>query len=430
MINTEASKNYRATEYLLLVCILFLKVWCGFINQAVLFAVGGVISGVVDFAICIYIFTNTKRVFKETNRENKLNTFLLVFFFFAMIYCLIFSIGYEYLPRVSVLGLFAFPKQIYNMAFAVVYLSTLVLAVNNLHENERKIVSKVLLIIFSMVAFANLVAVMINPSLVKNDAYNEGASIFTLGYTGSYNLMLITPIILYKLGESKKKLLYAMIIVCNLASIFYGGYFIAILGTIVALLMYWILSIRNKFFVVFFGVILVGSIVSLIMSGALESIMWYLSDTIEIDVISGRCRDIARYLSGRTNVNEGDTTFRIYIYQDTFEEFLNHPIIGNYAFGNFDCQWDHSTLLDLLSVGGIFLGGLFLTVVIMGYRFASSFMKSERAKRTLLAAVVSYLFVALINSAITYSYLGILFSVAPIVMGGESENENTDSSSL
>ncbi len=430
MSNIRALKDYRITEYSILACVFALKTWCGFANQAFLFAFGGVISTAIELALCAYIFLNAKKTNNITERSVRTGNFIIIWVLFSIIYSLLFFIGRDYLPHVSFFGMIHLPKQVYNMVFSSVYLCAFILVVKNLNENERKIISNLLLIVFFAVALANLITVIINPELAKNEAYEEGTSLFTLGYSGSYNLMLITPMLMYKLGESKHKLLFIALLVCNLVSVFYGGYFIAILGTIVALVLYPILRMKNKLVVLLLGILLVGSVIALILSGALEELMWYLADTIEIDVLSGRCRDIAQYLSGDTDVDKGDTTFRIFIYQDTFNNFLKHPLLGNYIFGNYDCQWDHATLLDILSVGGLLLGGLFFAVIGFGYKFACSFMKNESGKRALLSAIVAYLFVASVNSAMSYQSLGILFAVAPIIMGGESENENTDTPSL
>ncbi len=430
MSNTRGLKNYRLTEYSILVCILLAKIWCGFANQALVFAVGGLISTAIDLALCAYIVLNARRRKNEIGLSVAQTNFLLVWLSFAVIYSLFFLVGKEGVSSVSVMGLFELPKMIYNMLFSVIYLCPLIMVVRNLNENERQLVSNVLLAIFFAIALANLITVIINPELSKNEAYNEGTSLFTLGYSGSYTLVIIIPVLLYKLGATKHKVTFGIILACNLASIFFGGYFIAILGVIVALLVYWMLSIKNKVLVLVLGLIVFVSMLALLFSGALEEAMWYLSENITIEAISDRCADIAEYLSGNTEVGKEDTTFRIQIYQNTFDNFLKHPIFGNYIFGNYACQWDHATILDLLSVGGIFLGGLFFAVIGFGYKFACAFIKDERARRALLAAIVAYLFVALVNPVLSYKSLGILFVLAPIIMGGVEKNENADTPSL
>ena len=430
MRSSRTVRKNQTAEYLVIVCILFVKIWCGFLNQSVLFALGGATSGIIDLFLLGYVFLNSKRMKCDLDKSSAQYKFLLAFLFFAIVYSLLFVIGGEAVSSVSFFGLFPIPKMIYNMISAVIYLCPLLYVVNNIDYKERQILSNLVFIIFFSVALVNLIATIINPELVKNEAYNEDTSLFTLGYSGSYNLMLFTPILLYKLSLTKRKFLFVGFIICNLISVFYGGYFIAILGTFISLLMYGILNIRNKLLVWLFGFILVISTVLLIISGTLEDIMWYLADNINIEVISGRCRDIAKYLSGDTGVTTADTTFRFFIYQDTFSHFLDHPILGNYIFGVYDCMWDHSTILDLLSVGGIMLGGLFVAFIVFGYRFACTFMKNERAKRALLASLIAYLFVAMINSVLSYKLFGILFVVAPIVMGGTEKNEDTDTPSL
>ncbi len=430
MNNRISLKNYRITEYCVLVCILIFKTWCGFANQALLFAAGAAVSGAIDFGICAYLYLNARRNRGEARKNIQTQNFLVVFMVFSAMYMLIMAIGRDSLPQMTFLGMIPMTKQIGNALFMLIYLTGLILSVKNLTEDERRLVSNFTIAVLFVVALANLITVIINPELAKNEAYNEGTSLFTLGYSGSYPLAIIVPVLLYKLGTTKHKVIFGIIFACNLASVFLGGYFIAILGAIVALLVYWILSIKNKIVVIVLGLFIVVSPLVLLFSGALEDAMRYLSENITIEVLSDRCADIAEYLSGNTDVGKEDTTFRILIYKDTFNNFLKHPILGNYIFGDYACQWDHSTILDILAVGGLLLGGLFFALIAYGYKFACSFIREERAKRALLAAIVAYLFIATVNSVLSYKTLGVLFVVAPIIMGGERKNENFDTPSL
>lgn len=423
-------KERGITEYSVLVCILLLKIWCGFANQAMLFTIGGPFSGVIDIAICAYAIVNINRINRGRNINQVTYKFIVYVACFFVVYSFVFSFGAQTLPKESFLGLIVLPKQISNAFFNVIYLIGMIPIVKNLKIGERKFVSDFMTVVFFAVAIANIVTGILNPELVKNEAYTEGTSLFTLGYSGSYNLMLIAPILLYKIRSSKSKVLFVALFICNFVSIFYGGYFIAILGTIIAFLMYVILRMKNKGIVIFLSTVMIVSVIVLISSGTLEKLMLYLADNIDVEVISGRCRDIARYLSGDTSVDKGDTTFRIYIYKDTWNSFLKHPLLGNYIFGNYNCQWDHATLLDILSVGGLILGSVFFALIALGYKFASSFMKDERAKRALLASIIAYLFVACINSVLSYKLLGALFILAPIMMGGKDTDESSDIASL
>lgn len=418
-------KRYRITEYSVIVCILVVKIWCGFAGLAFSMLVGGTINTLVDLALCAYLVLNMFRGNNGTDQSPRAFSLIYVWVTFAVIYSLIFLLARESLPPVSILGVVTLPKQIYNTIFTTMYLVALILATKNMSRDERRMVSNLLLAVFFAVAMANLLVTIFNPDMIKTEGYNEEGSLFSLGYTGAYNTMLVTPILLYKLGGAKNKIPFAIFLACNLISVLFGGYFIAILGTLIALLIYWILGTNNKLVMVLLITVVVVSMVALIVSGALADFTRYLADNIGIGVIQDRLDDIARYLSGDTNVQEGDTTFRILIYQDTFNSFLEHPLFGNFILGIYNCQRDHSTILDLLAVGGIGLAGLFFAVISFGYRFAASFIKDKRAKRALITMVAAYLFVALFNPVLTYQALGMLLVVAPIIMGGEAPDENS-----
>lgn len=416
-------KKQGITEYSVLVCVLFFKVWCGFANQALLFAVGGMVSVAIDLALCVYIAVNAKRRKVTRNESVWTNNLLLAWLCFAIVYSLLFLLPRNILPPVSFLGMFTLPKQIYNILFSIIYLCPLILTVKNLNDKERKIVSNVLFAMFFAVAVGNIVVTIINPELVKNEAYNEDTSTFTLGYMSSYVLALITPMLMYKLGDKQHKTFFVLLLIFNVASVLYGGYFIAILATIISVILYFILGLKNKVLVLVLGIMLVAVSAALMFSGALGELASYLAENIKIEVLQDRLIDISEYLSGNTDVNEGDTTFRIKMYQETFNSFLRHPIFGNFVFGAYSI-WDHSTILDLMSSGGLFLLALFISFIGVGYMFACQFIKDVQARRALITSITSYLFICLLNPVLSYQSLGVLFVIAPIIMGGDDPNEN------
>lgn len=428
MSSLNNRNNQGITEYSALVCLLLFKVWCGFANQALLFAAGAGVSGIIDFALCGYLVLNARRINKDRNKNRVTYNFLIVMFVFFVIYMLFMALGRDSLPPTTFLGVLPLPKQISNTLFLLIYMGSMITCVKNLSEEERRFVSGFLVAIFFAVTLANLITVIINPELAKNESYNEGTSLFTLGYSGSYPVAILTPILLYLFGESKNKRLFGFIVACHLVSIFYGGYFIAGFATLFVLLVYAILAIKNKIVLIVLMILLAASGAGLFFSGALEELMRYLAETVEIDVFSDRFSDIATYLGGDTDVTSGDTTIRIKIYQETFNHFLNHPIFGNFIFGIYNAQRDHATILDLLAIGGVFLGGLFCAFMAFGYKFVAAFLKNEKAKRAFVAAMAEYLFIAMINPVLLYKPLGVLFVVAPIMLGGETKGEVDENS--
>ena len=120
MSKTERMKERGITEYSVLVCILLLKMWCGFANQAMLFAIGGPISGVIDIALCAYAIVNINRTNRGRNINQVAYKFIVYVACFFVVYSFVFSLGAQTLPKESFLGLIVLPKQISNAFFNVI----------------------------------------------------------------------------------------------------------------------------------------------------------------------------------------------------------------------------------------------------------------------------------------------------------------------
>ena len=215
-----------------------------------------------------------------------------------------------------------------------------------------------------------------------------------------------------------------------LISIFLAGYFIAVCAAMIAVGITLILMIKDKLIAYCTLTFITITVLLLLLSGAFQELFYSLGDIVTIEQISRRLTEIADFMSKGVEYNhEGETTFRFYIYKETFENFLQHPIFGNFVFGNYECQYDHATILDILAVGGLVLGVPFFAFLKRSYDAACTRINDEFGKRALTAAFLTYIFVACFNSAMSAKHLGILLLVAPLIIGGKKD-EDLDCSSL
>ncbi len=428
----NSNKKLIISKYVLILSLLLLNIWCGFFNNLLLSVAGGVLVTLINFVICAYLMIKSKRLNNPRVLNKQTSNFLALWIGFGLIYILIFSLAWDYLPQSSFAGFFVLPKQVYNMLFGIVYLSALLVVPKNLKPSERKQVSSFLLFIFFTVALVNLVVVLLNPDLSKTESYTETSSIFTLGYTLSYCIALIPPIILYKINTThKKKWFFIAILIISLLSIYFAAYFIAITAALLSIALYFIFNSRGNIISRIIILSLIIAFIIFINTEYFVELLVYLSKTIQIEFISDRCREIAEFMQvGMSAAEEGETTYRFFIYQDTLSNFFKSPIFGNFVFGNYDCQYDHATILDMLASGGLLLTLPFFFLLSKGYKHTCSYLSNNRAKKALLAILVTYIYLACFNPVLSYMYFGVIFMVAPIVMGDDRNNEDIISSSL
>lgn len=427
------------SKKVLWVSLLFGFIWCNYFNQAMLFAVGGSVVMLIELAIIFLIWAspNDRTDYIEI-RHNYRNLMGAMLAFFG-VYIIVFILGADGTSKVSVPFInVTIPKQIYNAFFTCLFLFGMTISIVKMNAKQRHQVSNVLLFILFTVALFNIIAVVKNPNLTKSETYDEEGSVFTLGYSFAYVLAVLFPILVSRYRQKgSKKLLWLSMLVVFVLSIYLAGYFIAITAIILSLLVQWMLSIKKRAVMYLCLGITLCAVFYLTFTDTLQGLLLWLADQSDVDIISRRLREIVEYMNmGMSSVGSDKTTYRFFLYQDTWNHFLDHPILGNYIFGILDGSYDHATLLDLLSCGGVVLGGLFIFFLSRGYKLGCCCLSRLESQRTLLSCYVTYIYLTLINSVLSYRLLGILFVVAPLLLAeGETreevvDGENTTGSSL
>lgn len=424
------SKTKKVSVAFLLLSFLVLNIWCGFFNNIILQVFGGVLVTFLNMAICFYLF-----MFCQTKTKDKLiisrkKDFVLSWVIFSVLYIFIYLLGWGELPVSSFAGLFVLPKQVYNMLFTAIFILAFSVVPQKIGEKEKKSLFSLLIIIFFAIGIANIIAVIRDPSLSKAESYTKNSSIFTLGYSLSYVLALMMPIFLHLSTTRKNKLVYITLIIVSFVSLYYSAYFLALSAAILSTILFFVFGIKNKTLSKLMLILVVGLFVFIVSTDMLKTILLFLADNIPIDFISGRCREIAEFSEGgMEEAVVGKTTYRFFIYKDTLSNFFSHPILGNFIFGNYDCFYDHATVLDILACGGLVLFVPFFVMLKNGYKYICAYI-DEKAKKSVLVLFITYFFIACFNSVMSHLYFGIMFMIVPIFLGGIKQNENIDSSSL
>ena len=426
----------RFTKLTLWTTVLAAFIWCNYFNQSMLFALGGTIVIAIEIFVALMIWSTPTHAIITWERYSSYKNLAITVLLFYALYIVVFAFGSPGVSQVTVPFLnVKIPKQIYNAIFDVIFVSTILTAFIKMDQYEVRRFYKVIIIIIFTVALFNLIVVLLDPSLTKVEAYNEEGTVFTLGYSMAYVLALLFPVLLSCFMQKKKNRLYVLsILLIVVFSVYLSGYFIAVTAILLSLIVRWILSIRNKGLRYLILLATLALLIVLFAFGYAKVALLWMAERTDIAFFKGRLLEIVDFMNeGMSQAVVGKTTYRFYIYKDTWEHFLASPIFGNYIIGVFDGSYDHATFLDLLSCGGIILGGAFILMLKYGYRFGLTRLQKSESKQSLLTCYITYFYLTLFNSCLSYKLLGLLFVIAPLMLSvweQEGSYENTDCTSL
>lgn len=407
---------FPCTIIILVVC------FCQYCLQLVLNTFGGISVWLIIFFATFVVIFSRNRVSMRYSSYFGINRIL-----FYALYFIVFSMGASSLVQVSFLG-FYLPKQIYGLIFFVIIIETILRIVSRATEDEKDKYERILLFIFITVALGNMIVVFLNPSLAKTEAADGG--IFVLGYSMAYTLSLLIPTCIYNLEQrNKKSKAYLFLLIVVIISVFMASYFIAITAVIISAIIYFAIKKKNTLLSLLL-IVLTGVLVVYISSGEIDRMIYALAKHVSNFKIQERLLQLANFSEmGLSHVSNADTTYRFVLYSKTWLNFLKHPLLGNFIFGNYSCFFDHATFLDMLSTGGVLLGGLYFFYLKNNYISSKKFLLDNNAKNALLATYLTYFYLALFNSVFSYNLIGLL-TVLPILLRKGTEYENFDISSL
>ncbi len=172
------------------------------------------------------------------------------------------------------------------------------------------------------------------------------------GYEYIYALVILIPILLYLIKNTKKllRIINIAILVINLVCIYESQYTTALLLTIVAFLL--ILAFKNK---VFFAVSLFALLLFWILGGTnlLSRMLLFFSERIELEYVSDRLLQLSQLVGG-SEINTETSTERIDHYKNQLTLFAKSPLIGHNLFGyNEEHVSGHTYIFDWLSSIGV-----------------------------------------------------------------------------
>lgn len=101
-------------------------------------------------------------------------------------------------------------------------------------------------------------------------------------------------------------------------------------------------------------------------STEISRLFLHLAEAVNSDIISQRFVEISTAIVGQTS-STSDMALRTEAYTNSFNAFLQHPIIGGWLYDG--TNGGHSFILDLLARGGIVFGGYILGLLVLLTKF-------------------------------------------------------------
>lgn len=309
----------------LYISVLFGFIWCNYFNQTMLFAVGGSIVMLIELTLGLLIWAAPRTgIITQVMRRRYSNLLISMVVFFAL-YIIVFAFGAGANSKVTVPFIdITVPKQIYDAIFNLFFLFFIIMSVYKTNEYEQRQILNVFIFYITTVAAFSIIVVAQNPDLIKSETYSEEGSVFTLGYSFAYVLAILFPIFLFRLCQNKsKKWFWMLLMALSVVAVYYAGYFIALTAIIIALLSQRILSIKNRAVMWLVLVTMLAGFLFLTFSNTLQNLLLWLAEKTTIELFSGRLREIVDYMNnGMSTAEIGRTTYRFFIYKDTWDHFL------------------------------------------------------------------------------------------------------------
>lgn len=316
--------------------------------------------------------------FEKIGRARKINTFyrmLLLLSLSVLVFVRSFMTG----------GLSSFAMHMYG-ELQILLFGVIVLAYEDkVNKYKKKYLFSLIVFCYIITAITTVVGNMRYPTasriLATGDA--AGVALYTSqnigGFTFVYELVLITPLIIYMFKDKKMNRLLALSFVILIGfTIQKTEYATALLFFVLSLFLFFIPKLTNK---KIYFILSVFVIMFVINSDYFADLIAQLGQSINSDVVATRFEELADIIRGDSVVdvgNIGNVGNRAERYRNSFNTFVNTGFIGSWGSEVVGDIGGHSFILDNMARYGIF--GIFamLTMYVTVY---SLFIKPYRSQK-------------------------------------------------
>lgn len=284
----------------------------------------------------------------------------------------------------------------YYLFFLPFLLSIFFLKYNNLQVKRALLFYILAMELITLIT--TLVGLQIYPNASRDLASTVALPIYKQmnigGFEFIYGLTILIPIIAYNAKNSKRKMIYILILILSIYCILISQYSIALLVTIFIGIVSFIERIKNKNVkLVILIILFVVLIFMIILSNSIFIRFGDILSRINMQTIAQKFYDLS---DSSISTYSGTVESRLYHYTASIEGFFHSPIFGR-LFNASTGIGGHSEILDILASGGIILFGI---VVLILYKFQFMFRLNcinVKFYKAYHLAYLSFILIALFN---------------------------------
>lgn len=308
------------------------------------------------------------------------------------------------------------------------------------YNSKKKALIYIILLYFILTTIPTMIEVFANPGAIRELSYGGvdtiedyskvQRNVGTFSYV--YGLAIIIPFLIHILIEAKNKKIYLLLTLISIMTLIKASFTIAIIISVISMLIYYLTSKKNithKIMIVSISILFV-----VISFSFLPNFLIKLSNNIDNKYFKQRIIEVADFIGGN-EINGGDLTSRLELYQKSFNTFLKHPIVGvgGYYYIEFNNPGIgyHSQLIDDMARYGIF--SLFFVIIFFYYyrKYLLKISTKGTNNRIINTTIFGVLFLALINPCFNNEWISIImFILLPTYCSLEKEESNEKNSEI
>ncbi len=388
--------------FLCWIAMLLINVISEFIKNTL----GGIGVPMLSYAFMMYFLV-------IYGKKYTINISVFPFFVFLLIYVFEYQIMWEAGRTYTSMGV-NFNLNVWHMITLVPSLVSAVQVINKSDEEMREWIRRSMYCIITVVSVATIVTLFAHPEAIRLNASGKGEYFpFLSSYSSIYGMAIVMPYFLASLPNiKKKKMLFTVVIIAVIVSVFMAAFTIAIVAMGVGITCYLFLKIKNPIIKTIALIVTVLLGIFLVQTKALSALLVLIANSLPIEDVSHRLLEIAHYM---VSGEKGNAMGRFDLYNDALQLIVQHPFFGNILWNPRISLSEHSTNLDIMSACGLIVFAMYFMFLWNVYKYQRKASATRQIGTAVLSAFIVLLFVSTLNPIWSSPEIMVFFILGPIL---------------
>ena len=253
----------------------------------------------------------------------------------------------------------------------------------------------------------------------SNEIYKLYSSMNIGGFTFVYELVLITPIVIYLIkNKAVSKIIGFGILILFAYTIVKAEYTTALIFYVLSLVLFFIPELNGKKVI---GILLIGFVLSIFASGFIGNVFSAIASNMNSVTLSSRFNYIGNLLNGNEITNTMFSGNRMVLYEKSWNAFLSTFGVGGWSR---DIAGGHSFLLDLMAYFGVIGIVCFIIVSRSIYFHNIKPFKHKKIYGYILWSFILTIFLAILNPKLNYYYFIFITPLFALTFENEEDEKN------